>query len=148
MKKRIILTGLSGFLIFSQLFLAAGIAPVQANTTGFGTTPLTEWEETTYTPQGDQLPVNLTAVENPGVLGGMSKEQRAFLSKNGFVVMHTGEEQFSDIRHQVADKNGQPYFLTTDAAYHALHINFDALLKQLEKECIEWRSSRDHTGCL
>ncbi|HEX7556289.1 MAG TPA: DUF3160 domain-containing protein, partial [Leptolinea sp.] len=102
----------------------------------FGTTPLKEWKETAYKPQGDELPVNLEMVENPGVTGGFTKEQTAFLSKNGFIVMHTGEEQFADIRIQASENFGQPYYLTTDAAYHALHITFDALLKKLEQEVL------------
>ncbi len=50
--------------------------------------------------------------------------------------MQTGEEQFADIRNQVSENYGQPYYLTTDAAYHALHITFDALLKRLELEVL------------
>jgi hypothetical protein len=55
-----------------------------------------------------------------------------FLIKNGFTVLQSQEAQFSDIRHSVADQYGQPYYLTTDAAYHALHVTFDELLKTLE----------------
>jgi hypothetical protein len=133
MKRYPILAGFSGFLIISQLFVAAGVSPVKANGTSFGTSTLKEWEEATYKPQGDELPVNLEMVENPEVMGGLTREQTRFLSQNGFVVLHTGDEQFSDIRKQVGEVYGQPYYLTTDAAFHALHINFDALLRQLEK---------------
>ncbi len=99
----------------------------------FGTTPLTQWQETPYTRQGDDLPVNLEMVENLEVTGGLTKDQVALLAETGFTVVHTGEEQFSAIRERVADQYGQPYYLTTDAAFHALHINFDALLKEMEK---------------
>ncbi len=100
---------------------------------GFGTTPLKEWTESPYTPRGDELPVNLEMVENPEVTTGLTKDQMALLTKNGFTVVHTSEEQFADIRENVAEYYGQPYYLSTDAAFHALHTNFDALLKQLEK---------------
>lgn len=104
---------------------------------GFGMTPLKEWKETPYTPQGDDLPVKPGDIQNLAITSGLTKDQTAFLMKNGFVVIHSGEAQFADIRDQVAEKYGQPYFLTTDAAYHALHINFDALLKQLEKKVLK-----------
>jgi hypothetical protein len=136
MKKHPFLVGLSGFIILSQFLLAAGVFPVSANGTSFGTSTLKEWGETAYAAQGDELPVNLEMVENPEVTGGFTKEQIKFLSQNGFVVLHTGDEQFSDIRHTVGDVYGQPYYLTTDAAFHALHINFDALLKGLEKQVL------------
>jgi len=122
---------------------AAGLRrPVrpQSDTT-FGTTPLKEWYETPYKLQGDDLPVNLEMVENWEVAGDFTSAQTAFLSANGFAVLHTGDEQFSDIREQVSTRYGQPYYLTTDAAYHALHINFDALLKQLEKEVFKTEAS-------
>lgn len=103
----------------------------------FGTTPLKEWKEALYKTQGDTLPVNMELVVNPEVTGGLTKDQTAFLSKNGFIVVHTEEEQFADIRDQVSEYYGQPYFLTTDAAFHTLHINFDALLKQMEKSILK-----------
>lgn len=106
-------------------------------TNGFGMTPLKEWKESPYTFQGDELPVKTGSIENLAVTGGMTQEQIAFLAKNGFVVIHSNEAQFADIRDQVAEKYGQPYYLTTDAAFHALHINFDALLKQLEKTVLK-----------
>ncbi|BCY17657.1 hypothetical protein hrd7_15060 [Leptolinea sp. HRD-7] len=133
MKKKSFLVGLSGWIIFSQLLALVGPVPVTANGKSFGTSTLKEWEETTYVRQGDELPINLEMIENPDVMAGFTREQKAFLSKNGFVVLHTGDEQFSDIRERVGEVYGQPYYLTTDAAFHALHVNFDALLKQLEK---------------
>lgn len=136
MKKKSFLVGLTGWIVISQLIMLACSAPVSANGKSFGTTTLKEWEETAYVPQGDELPVNLEMVENPEVVAGFTRDQKAFLSKNGFVVLHTGDEQFSDIRDKVGEAYGQPYYLTTDAAYHALHINFDALLKQLEKSVL------------
>jgi hypothetical protein len=138
MKNRPFMALIAIILVIGQFFSSTGglvLANNSTQGTGFGITPLKEWKEIPYKPQGDGLPVKLEKVENPGVMGGFTQEQKAFLSKNGFVVLHTGDEQFSDIRARVSN-NGQPYYLTTDAAYHALHINFDALLKQLEKEIL------------
>ncbi len=115
--------------------LPSGYDAGQVNS--FGMTPLKEWTEMTYTPQGDDLPIQPDTIENLAVTSGLTNDQTAFLMKNGFVVIHSSEAQFADIRDQVAEKYGQPYYLTTDAAYHALHINFDALLKQLEKEILK-----------
>lgn len=53
---------------------------------------------------------------------------------DGFLVIRTGEAQFSDIRHRVSLVRGQPYFLTSDAAIYASQLAFDELLKALEKE--------------
>jgi hypothetical protein len=99
---------------------------------GFG--DLTAWQPQRYTVEIDVLPVDLEAVSNPAVIAGLTAEQRRFLEKNGFVVMPTHEEQFSEIRERVAEFNGQPYYLTTDAAYHALHVTFDETLKALERD--------------
>jgi hypothetical protein len=83
---------------------------------------------------GVSLPVSLDQVANRAVLIGLSLNQRDFLSRNGFVIVHSREAQFSDIRERVSLYYGQPYYLTTDAAYHALHLSFDKLLEALERE--------------
>ena len=136
MKKKSFLVGISGWIIFSQLLALVSAGPVSANGRSFGTSTLKEWEEAAYVRQGDELPVNLEMIENPEVMDGFTREQKAFLSKNGFVVLHTADEQFSDIRMKIGEMYGQPYYLTTDAAFHALHVNFDALLKLLEKSVL------------
>jgi hypothetical protein len=82
------------------------------------------------------LPLELDRVTNLGVLAGLTAEQRDLLSRNGFVVIHSQEAQFSDIRLRVGEVYGQPYYLTTDAAFHALHLTFDELLKSLEREAL------------
>lgn len=95
----------------------------------------TEWQPSTY--QGQiRLPVNLDSIENPAVIDGLTDEQTALLGQNGFTVLATGEEQFEDIRFNVANRQGQPYYLTTDAAYHAIHVTFDETLKSLEREVL------------
>ena len=93
-----------------------------------------EGEGETYQAQYDSLPVNLSTLGNPGVIQGLTTAQRNFLSQNGFVVIQTGDRQFRDIVHSTAKEYGQPYYLTTDAAYHGLHVTFDELLASLEAE--------------
>ena len=95
--------------------------------------PLARWEPKPYPGRLDTLPVKLASLTNPAVISGLSADQRAGLAKNGFLVLPTQEQQFAGIRLEVADQSGQPYYLTTDAAFHALHINFDELLKNLER---------------
>ncbi|MBI9042970.1 MAG: DUF3160 domain-containing protein [Anaerolineaceae bacterium] len=83
---------------------------------------------------GPDLPVSMDEISNIQVLNEITPQQMVFIQDNGFMVLETGEEQFSDIRDLVAKQFGQPYYLTTDAAYHAMHLTFDELLKSLEKE--------------
>jgi hypothetical protein len=92
------------------------------------------WNQQPYQQSLDTLPADLTQVANPGVIAGLTEAQRQRLSESGFVVINTGEDQFSDIRKSVGEQQGQPYYLTTDAAYHALHITFSEMLKNLERE--------------
>jgi hypothetical protein len=82
----------------------------------------------------DALPINLSGLGNPEVIQGLTSAQKVFLSKNGFVVINAGDQQFKDLRRTVSSQNGQPYYLTTDAAYHALHTTFNDLLAALESE--------------
>ena len=92
------------------------------------------WEGGVYAGEKIPLPVDPARIRNSQVLDGLTDEQREFLQKNGFAVLHSQEEQFADIREEVAIRTGQPYYLTSDAAYHALHLQFDELLKALERE--------------
>ena len=73
------------------------------------------------------------------MIAGLTAGQTAFLAANGFVVIDNSDAQFKDIRFSVSTANGQPYFLTTDAAYHALHITFDDLLAALEEEYLRFK---------
>ena len=97
---------------------------------------LQTWSPKPYAGSNIALPLNTDQISNPHVLDGLTNEQRAFLEKNGFVVIHSQEGQFGDIRVETSAKTGQPYYLTTDAAYHALHLNFDELLKELELQTL------------
>jgi hypothetical protein len=100
----------------------------------FAEVPTGSWEPATYTGLDYELPLDLDQITNRSVLDGLTDEQERFLLEHGFVVMHTQEDQFHRIRLRVSDAQGQPYFLTTDAAFHALHLTFDELLKALERE--------------
>jgi hypothetical protein len=95
---------------------------------------LTRWEPRPYAGEEVALPASLGQVANPRVLDGLTSAQNAFLAENGFVVIHSQETQFGDIRVETAHRTGQPYYLTTDAAFHALHLLFDDMLKALERE--------------
>lgn len=100
----------------------------------FGYSELIDWEVDGFNFDDLYLPIDMNRISNPQVVNGLTTEQLEFLSMNGFVAIHSQENQFHDIRIQVARNFGQPYFLTVDAAFHALHIEFDDLLKQLERD--------------
>jgi hypothetical protein len=80
------------------------------------------------------LPVDLTQVANRQMLAGLTLSQQNFLSQNGFVVLQTRDENFARVRQRVSQRYGQPYYLTTDAAYFALHQTLDWLFAALERE--------------
>jgi len=95
---------------------------------------IVSWEERVYAGENDSLPIPLAQVTNHQVLAGLTNSQRAVLAENGFVVIHSQEAQFSELRDRVALQYGQPYYLTSDAAYHSLHLSFNELTKALERE--------------
>jgi len=94
----------------------------------------TSWKPATYQGLDYSLPLDYDLIVNHFVLNGLTVAQEEFLLDHGFVVMHSQEAQFKTIRTLVSERYGQPYYLTTDAAFHALHLTFDDLLKALEKE--------------
>ena len=95
---------------------------------------LTTWTPQPYAGRNLALPLDLSQVANGHVLDGLTSEQKTFLARNGFVAIHSQEEQFGDIRVETASQTGQPYYLTTDAAFHALHLLFDDMLKSVERQ--------------
>lgn len=107
---------------------AAGFAGIQA----------VEWSpagpEAPHTAPAPQLPADSARIANPDVIAGLSLRQRAALLQNGSVVVRTREPQFAAIRARVSDRYGQPYYLTVDAAVHALDLAVDQLRLALEKE--------------
>lgn len=90
----------------------------------------------------DGLPVNLPGLRNAGVIKNLTGDQQQFLSTNGFVVIPGGDKQFKDLRRSVSTVNGQPYYLTVDAAYHAMHVTFNDMLEALESEYFQAILSR------
>lgn len=100
----------------------------------FYETELKAWSPGTYAGPPVPLPVDLAEVANSEVISGLTEAQRDLLAKNGFVVIHSQEPQFNDIRYRTAYALGQPFFRTTDEAYHALHLLFDDMLKALERQ--------------
>ena len=120
----------------------AGLPPFEVDLTepfaedlpGYVPLTLGNWEAKPYAGTDYSLPLDLGQVGNAAVLDGLTGEQRAFLEQNGFVAIHSQETQFGDIRVETARRSGQPYYLTTDAAFHALHLLFDELLKTLERQ--------------
>jgi hypothetical protein len=101
----------------------------------FAEVGLAAWQPADLAPQAEvTLPVVLEQIANRGVVAGLTMRQRAFLAQNGFVVLHSQEAQFSTIRQRVADRFGQPYYLTSDAASHALYLTLAILLQAVERE--------------
>jgi hypothetical protein len=92
-----------------------------------------------YPSTGDNLPLNLGDLANAEVISGFTQSEREFLTNNGFVVVPTQEDQFADLRENVSRRFGQPYYLTTDASFHALHLTFDELLRSLKREMLRPR---------
>jgi len=92
-----------------------------------------------YSCNMDCLPITPDDLANPEVISHLSQSQREFLFSNGFVVLPTQEEQFVDLREKVSRHYGQPYYLTTDAAFHALHLTFDELLRSVKREMLRPR---------
>jgi hypothetical protein len=80
------------------------------------------------------LPFPMEKVTNLAVAAGLTSRQRLTLSQNGFVVLHSREAQFSALRQRVSLRYGQPYYLTIDAASHALRMSLAGLLPALERE--------------
>ncbi len=118
-----------------QLSSPGELAPLAEMTSGnFSTSTAIEWDTSAATAEIIPLPVDLNQVSNPQVVAGLTSAQRSFLSENGFVILRSADPQFIDIREGVSARHGQPYFLATDAAYHAFHLAYAELLPQLERE--------------
>lgn len=68
---------------------------------------------------------------------GLNAGQRAMLAQNGFVVVPANLPHFEDAYRFPAEwhpETGHPYWVTTDALLHALHLAFDNMLSFLEQE--------------
>jgi len=101
-------------------YLAGELAPLDFDSPFFSALPETEWQPPARSAADMTLPVEWDQVENPQVVAGLSNTQRNLLRQNGFLVLHTQEPDFNHIRQLASSETGQPYYLSTDAAYHAL----------------------------
>ena len=106
---------------------------------GFSQLQPTTWDPSPYTGMEIELPHPLDDTVNRPVIEGLTLSQRAFLEGNGFVVIEGREGQFSDLRMRVASQYGQPYYLSTDAAYYALLTNLREFVPALEREVLHPR---------
>lgn len=94
-----------------------------------------DWKPINYEAKVKPYKVNtdLTNIENIDQFGEFTKEQKQMLSKNGFVVMPTSEEQLFYIYEQ-NEYLKVPSFITTDSVLQVYHIFFDYSLRTLEAE--------------
>jgi len=99
----------------------------------FSNAEISYWEPTKDYSEEVKLPVSLDSVANYKVVSGLTSQQRRFLEDNGFVVIRSGDAHFTDIRERVSARFGQPYFLTSDAAFHVLHLMLSELFAVVEK---------------
>ncbi len=88
---------------------------------------------TTY--QGYALPVDLESLGNYDQFA-FSEAQRTFLSQNGFFVMPAEWLEFYQL-YEATRYQELPVFVTTDSVYHAYHLIFDKVLRDLEREYFE-----------
>ena len=105
----------------------------EASTQPFAPAVPLAWEPTSRG-AGVALPISLDEIANQAVLAGLSISQRASLQNNGFAIVHSNEAQFIDVRQRVSLRYGQPYYLTSDAAFHAFYLTFDKLGAAVERE--------------
>jgi hypothetical protein len=122
--------------IVQQTLIPGELAPFPDNSSlPFAKIQTQDWSPVSL-PDANQvsLPFSLEKTANPAVTAGLTTRQRLTLSQNGFVVLHSQETQFSALRQRVSLRYGQPYYLTTDAASHALRLSLAELLPALERE--------------
>ena len=112
------------------------LAPLDFDSPFFSALPETEWQPPARSAADMTLPVEWDQVENPQVVAGLSNTQRNLLRQNGFLVLHTQEPDFNHIRQLASSETGQPYYLSTDAAYHALRQELAHLIPALEREAL------------
>jgi hypothetical protein len=102
------------------------IAPARA--AGFAPS---ETYELTVSPALAPYSTDLAAVANPADVQQLNEAQRAFLQKNGFVVVPGRTAQIYQVYQQL-EKQGQPVFVTTDALLHSYHVLYDYTLRYAE----------------
>ncbi|MCT4594429.1 MAG: DUF3160 domain-containing protein [Anaeromicrobium sp.] len=93
------------------------------------------YEERDYEKKVDPYIINgdLSNIENLSQFGTFNEEQIRLLSKNGFVVNPTSEEQLFYI-YENNEYMKIPSFVTTDSVLHVYHVFYDYSLRTLEQE--------------
>ncbi len=127
MKKRLIVSFISLFLVFSILITGC----VKSKTTDEDLTKEIDAQETKVKPY--KVEVDLSNIENLKQFGEFSKEQLDLLVKNNFVVNPTKEEQLFYI-YEDNEYKKIPSFITTDSVLQVYHIFYDYTLRTLESE--------------
>lgn len=106
----------------------------------FASIGLVTWSPGSLPLQADvPLPARLAQLANPQVVAGLTMRQRAQLYQQGFLILHTQEANFMQVRERVSLQYGQPYYLTVDAASHALHLALNGLQQALERQELQRR---------
>lgn len=120
---------------------AASTAPIRRlepfpvpNLDGFSNAEPAPWRASDYAGEIISFPVSPDMLSNRQVIAGLTLDQQNLLFQNGFVIIPSREAQFSAIREQVALYDGQPFYLSSDSAYHALHLQWGELTNLLELE--------------
>lgn len=127
MKKRLIVSFISLFLVFSILITGC----VKSKTTDEDLTKEIDAQEAKVKPY--KVEVDLSNIENLKQFGEFSKEQLDLLVKNNFVVNPTKEEQLFYI-YEDNEYKKIPSFITTDLVLQVYHIFYDYTLRTLESE--------------
>jgi hypothetical protein len=65
---------------------------------------LSVWTPQPYAGENIALPLSLDQITNIQTLAGLTADQKAFLAKNGFVVIHSQEAQFGDIQVETSQR--------------------------------------------
>ncbi len=92
--------------------------------------------------QGDYLPpleidpVQVNYYGNISDVFNLSSTQWEYISKNGFVVVHTGEMTTFEEAYSFYWKNDLPVVITTDTILNTFHLLFDEFLKKAENETL------------
>ncbi|MFZ5988942.1 MAG: DUF3160 domain-containing protein [Bacillota bacterium] len=94
-----------------------------------------EWAPTKFEKRVKPYSVksDLSNIVNLNQFGEFTPQQKKMLSKNGFVVMPTNEEQLFYI-YEKNEYLKAPSFITTDSVLQVYHIFFDYSLRTLEYE--------------
>ncbi len=105
---------------------AAAVAPVFAS---YNPVPVSLPDSFT----GYSLPVDLSTVQGLASVG-LSAEQEAVLSQNGFVVAQPTPGEYREFYQVYEDFRYEslPLFVTTDSVLHVYHLFFDKILRDLE----------------